>query len=465
MKFWQKVFLSVLVIFVIAFNMGIFVVMHFTYREQLNSVKQRAMGEAYFLTYSISRDFGSISSTSSLTGEKKRAVYQSYAEYYEGQNVFLELWEGKNRIGGYFDIPFHKREEMNTKDHMQNIIIREKGQTEYLFLACNLEEPFGNHRLVIVYPLTELEYTRTQLVHIVIFVDIIISILLSVILYVIIKKLMKPLHVLTGAAEEIAKGNYNQKINIKSRDEVGDLAVKFNAMSEKIQETICLLKEEDEKKQQLIDNMAHELRTPLTSISGYADYIRMAALSEDERIHALDYIIAETRRLEKLSRTLLMIADVREGALLKTRVSTEQLKCYIQNLFFKQVSEKGIQLKVDCKTAEIEGNEALLECLLGNLIENAVRACEEKGKIKVTFLKEKNTCLLVEDNGIGMAPEEVTKIMEPFYRVDKNRSRKNGGVGLGVTLCQKIVELHQGRLIYESELQKGTRVTVTFFTT
>ncbi|WP_310604698.1 sensor histidine kinase [Anaerosporobacter sp.] len=462
MKFWQKVFLSVLVVFVIALNVGMFTVMHFTYKEQLNSVKQRAMGEAYFLSNSISKDFTNLEATSTLTRAKKGNIYDSYAAYYEGQNVFLELWSGKSLIGGDSERSIESREELDLEENVQNIIIRKIGEEQYLFLACSLKEPYENHTLVTIYPLKELERTRNQLIQIVVSVDIIITIILSGILYIIIRKLMQPLNHLSDATAEIAKGNYNQKISIQSEDEFGSLAMEFNRMSEKVGETIHLLKEESDKKQQLIDNMAHELRTPLTSISGYADYMRIAALSEEERIRALEYIIDETKRLEKLSKTLLLIADVREHELTKTSVPTKQLKYYVQNLFRKSITEKKIQFRCICEIETIEANEALLQLLLANLIENAIRACEEEGIITVTFCSQETPYIVIEDNGIGMEAEEIDKISEPFYRVDRARSRKNGGVGLGITLCQQIVCLHQGIIQYESEVNKGTRVIVSF---
>jgi two-component system, OmpR family, sensor kinase len=461
MKFWQKVFLNVLLVFIIAFNIGMFTVMHFTYKEQLNSVKQRARGEAYFLRNSFSKDFASLEETATLTRDKKKNIYDTYAIYYKEQNVFLELWSGTSQIGGYLDSNLESRDELNTTENVQNLLIREINHKEYLFLACSLDKPYENDTLVVAYPLAELENTRTQLIGIVIRIDIAITILLSVILYMIIKRLMKPLHLLSEATQEITQGCYNHKVTIPGNDEFGNLAMQFNSMAEKIDETIHLLQEESDKKQQLIDNMAHELRTPLTSISGYADYMRIAVLSEEERIHALDYIIAESKRLEKLSKSLLMIADIREGELTKSSVSTKQLKSYIQSLFHEQLKEKQIRLEVNCELETIDANEALLQSLLGNLIENAIRACNVAGRIVVTFYNQGGPSLMVEDNGIGMEAEELTKIMEPFYRVDKARSRKNGGVGLGVTLCQQIVRLHQGQILYESEVNKGTRVIVT----
>ncbi|WP_167958691.1 sensor histidine kinase [Anaerosporobacter faecicola] len=460
MKFWQKVFISVLLLFVVTFNVGMFIVMHYTYQEQLNSVKQRARAEAYFLRNSISNDFTNLEATSILSKDKKQNIYRSYASYYEKQNVYLELWSGTSRIGGYFDKERDKREELNTEDNMQNLVIRKENGTSLLILACNLKEPYENHILVTAYPLTEVMNSRRQLVQIIIGVDVVLTVVLGGMLYLILHKLMKPLRQLTVATEEIGKGKWEKRITITTKDEFGDLARKFNGMSDKIEETIGLLQEESDKKQQLIDNLAHEMRTPLTSISGYADYIRMASLSEEEKIHALNYIIAESKRLEKLSRTLLMIVDIREGTLVKEEVSTSQLKQYICDLFSNILNEKEIELHVECDIENFLGSEALLQILVGNLIENAIRACEQGGRIQITFGKKEQEYIQIVDNGVGMKPEELKKIQEPFYRIDKARSRKNGGVGLGVTLCNQIVKLHGGELQYDSVYGQGTTVWV-----
>lgn len=233
MRFWQKVFFSVLFIFVIAFNIGIFFVMHFTYKEQLNSVKQRAANESYFLKSSISKDFASIEETKTLTRDNKVNIYESYALYYEKQDVYIELWNGTSKIGGYFD--FDIRERLDLKNSNQDIIVHRWKGKEFLFIACSLDEPYERNVLVIAYPLIELVQVRENLIKLVIGVDISITILLSIFLYVIIKQLMKPLRYLADATQSIAKGDYSKRItNIHSHDELEILAKKFNSMALKI---------------------------------------------------------------------------------------------------------------------------------------------------------------------------------------------------------------------------------------
>ena len=107
----------------------------------------------------------------------------------------------------------------------------------------------------------------------------------------------------------------------------------------------------------------------------------------------------------------------------------------------------------------MQGVKELLVCLFRNLLENAVRACDRGGEVNIHYEDGK---FAIRDNGIGMEPEELGHITEPFYRVDKARSRESGGTGLGLALCQDIVTLHRAEIQYESAAGEGTEVTVVF---
>ncbi|MDO5518791.1 MAG: ATP-binding protein, partial [Clostridium sp.] len=136
----------------------------------------------------------------------------------------------------------------------------------------------------------------------------------------------------------------------------------------------------------------------------------------------------------------------------------------LSRVFSKQDRYPNVKLLFEKHEDKIQGNLIMIESLLINLIENAMRACQENGEVKVIFLSEvslNQSLIQVIDNGIGMEEAEINKISQPFYRIDKARSRKAGGVGLGVSLCQKIIEAHKGSLHYDSKVGEGTKVTVT----
>ena len=129
-----------------------------------------------------------------------------------------------------------------------------------------------------------------------------------------------------------------------------------------------------------------------------------------------------------------------------------------------KIREKEIQFKVSNKIDELYGNEELVESMLINLIDNAIKACDKpESKIEIrVYEKQGHKIVEVQDNGKGMTKEQVSHVTEAFYRVDKSRSRKEGGNGLGLTLCQVIANKHNAKLNIESELTQGTKVSVVF---
>jgi signal transduction histidine kinase len=250
---------------------------------------------------------------------------------------------------------------------------------------------------------------------------------------------------------------------VRGKDELAELGKYFNLMSDKVEQNIEDLKEETQRKQRLVDNLAHELRTPLTAISGYAEYMQMAKLDEDEQYHALNYIRRETKQIEKLSQVLLLLADIRETEIPMESIPIKKLIKSIKHRFAKNLSEKNIHFIYHEYAESIYGNYELLEILLSNLIENAHRASKQNGKVEIiSCIEDNNVVLTIADDGIGMEQEDLLHIMEPFYRVDKARSRKHGGIGLGTALCEQIVNRHQATIHYESVINVGTTVKLEF---
>ena len=123
------------------------------------------------------------------------------------------------------------------------------------------------------------------------------------------------------------------------------------------------------------------------------------------------------------------------------------------------VEENGVILEKNIAEIRVSGDKTLLSMLLYNLTENAIKACKKGGKVKISCSPHQ---LVVEDNGKGMTPEQLTHITEPFYRTDKSRSRSEGGAGLGLALCKQIAEAHKAVIRFESVPEKGTKITVDF---
>ena len=199
---------------------------------------------------------------------------------------------------------------------------------------------------------------------------------------------------------------------------------------------------------------AHEMKTPMTSIIGYADILRSRALSETEQRRCANYIFTEGRRLERLSVKLLDLLVLQRRDFPLAPVALDALIEETVRVFAPVMKQHHIVLKGTVESGERPAEPDLLKTLILNLLDNARKAMPEGGEIRLRQT-------LTPDTGCGMAPEELQRITEAFYRVDKSRSRAQGGVGLGLAIAKEIAELHGGVLSFESQPGRGTRVTLT----
>ena len=271
------------------------------------------------------------------------------------------------------------------------------------------------------------------------------------------RPVLKPVDQLTQTAVRIAGGEFNRRTGLRSKDEIGQLSVAFDRMADSVEEKIMSLDEQLQKKQFLLGALTHELKTPMTAIIGYADSLLHAPLSEEQRITCAQKIYAAGRHTEALSQKLMELISLSEESLIKKRRFPA---CRLAEAL-RETAAAGIRLS--CEPFDLYGDETLLLSMIRNLIDNAVRASSEGAPIDVAICgNEQQARITVSDQGCGIPPECISLVTEPFFRVDQARSRKSGGVGLGLALCKLIAEYHGGGIHIASELGKGTRVTVIF---
>ena len=289
------------------------------------------------------------------------------------------------------------------------------------------------------------------------------SIVLALSLYFIQRKLYAPLQKLREATKAISQGDFSARADDSGNDEFAELAEDFNAMSDKINQQMDELRTTAQQKQTMLDNLGHEMRTPLTSIYGAAEYAFRHNQTEEERLQSWLDVMAETKRLQRISRILLDSAFIRENGIQMGKLSAGGLIEKMQNIFILRAAEKHILITPAGGAFELNGDETLLEILIANLTENAIRACRKDGKVVLgAEIMDGVKTLYVRDNGIGMTAEQLEHITEPFYRTDKARSRTEGGTGLGLALCKRIAEAHGAVLDFESEVGVGTTAYVRF---
>ena len=267
---------------------------------------------------------------------------------------------------------------------------------------------------------------------------------------------------LAETARAIASGDLSERVNIKSDDEIGQLADDFNRMTDQVSENINKLENAMQRQEEFMASFAHEMRTPMTSIIGYADLMRSQELPPDMRRQAANYIFTEGKRLESLSNKLLDIIVLQKTTINKQECKMSSLIEQVYGLLEKRMKEYNIEIDINCDDSTWLVEPDLFKTLISNLLDNARKAMPDGGNITIIANKKADTWQIeVKDTGYGIPKEEMPKLTDAFYRVDKARARASGGAGLGLKLCSQIVKLHNGIMSFSSEQGKGTTVTVT----
>ncbi|MCM1495610.1 MAG: HAMP domain-containing histidine kinase [Bacteroides sp.] len=279
-------------------------------------------------------------------------------------------------------------------------------------------------------------------------------------LSMVLKAALRPLQELNTTTQWIAEGLYDQRVEVKGQDEIGQLAECFNAMAEAVEARTRNLEESEQKKTLFMGNLTHELKTPMTAISGYAQTLLSTKLSREDEEEALHYIYEECGRLERLSKKMMKLLELDQEETLEL----EDIP--VRSLF--EAAERSCQVLLREKQMTLTMTEHgerfrmdfdLMTDVIINLIDNGIKASQPGESI--CLLAEGNT-IQVQDFGQGIPKEEQERILEPFYMIDKSRSRKNGGAGLGLALTALIMKRHQASLRIESEVGKGTRMILQF---
>ena len=410
-------------------------------------------------TLYLLNSLGDQSDFESLTDALKQMENQNLGQW---QAFSLKAGEKQLFLSGSRDILVYSLPDSAENQCVSLLVSNHNGHgllVKSMILAGNTElEVLARYDLSSVYTLRDTQQRQYLLVYsVVITFGILASIALSF-------ALTRHLRRLTVTVQRISGGDLSGRSHIKSQDEFGQLSREFDVMADKLQENISKLETDMQRQERFMGAFAHELKTPMTSIIGFADLLRQGNMDESTRMMAADYIYSEGKRLEHLSFKLLELLLLKKDTLSMTPVWLNSYLAEVERALMPNMNAKNIRLicKADAKRVILEAD--LVKSLLYNLVDNASKAIDDGGMIAVHGVAIPGGCQFqVVDNGRGMEQEELSKITEAFYRVDKARSRSQGGAGLGLALCKEIVGLHNGSIRFASTPGKGTRVTVTLY--
>ena len=274
------------------------------------------------------------------------------------------------------------------------------------------------------------------------------------------RRLTRPLALLSRASRRIADGDYGLRTGIHTRDEIGELSENFDQMAAAVQEKVAALELSVRQREDFMGAFAHELKTPMTGILGYADLLRTMQPDPAEQREAAGAIFHEAKRLGALSEKLLQLLHLDEEPLRLAPVNLAEAAAEAARSARPALERAGARVRLDVQDAWVDGDGDLLADLALNLLTNAAKA-GPGGEISLTVRQDgAQASLTVQDHGCGIPADQLARVTEPFYMVDKSRARRQGGSGLGLTLCQRIAEAHGGAMQFESEEGAGTTVTL-----
>ena len=432
MKFSWKIFFITFLIIITSFGVGGFLLINTVFTNTLNNRIDSAKKNNNYITTALSvyadnnlPTYGNL--------EYLRVSAIGFAKQIAGNS------DSKIKIGSINELSFSAENEfahgMSVNSRKSRVVTENKKY--YIQTISKIQLVTKSCYIETVDNITSVYSDRDMYCTIYQFILIGVALFASILLVIFSKLLTRPLVKLKDASKEVAEGNFNMRVKeshgITSSTEITELSQSFNTMADYVEDYIEQLKLATQNRDNFIADFTHELKTPLTSVIGYADMLRSYEMEPKQRRECADLIYKEGSRLEALSLNLLNL------------------------IVLKNDEIKTVNIKTD-----IIAEPSLLKTLLYNLIDNACKASESGKPVTLTgYVDSDRYRFCVTDSGCGIAEDDLAKITEPFYMVDKSRSRSMGGAGLGLSICNEIAKLHGSTLEIVSEVGKGTDISFT----
>lgn len=271
---------------------------------------------------------------------------------------------------------------------------------------------------------------------------------------------MKVINRISGTTDRITSHNLSERIEApKGKDEISQLIGTLNSMIDRLEKSFIQAK-------QLSQDTAHEIRTPLTIIRSEIEELVESETTDENTARKLENILEEVQYLSSMSNRLLLM-HIMDTSKLKYAFESIELSGLLNEIYQDASvisSDQGLEITLDIvDEMKIDGNKELLTRLLWNVVDNAIKYNKPNGSIIFQLYQDNSdACIQVKDTGIGIPAEEISKIFDRFYRVDKSRSRDLRGSGLGLAISKWIAELHNASITVESAVGKGSAFTITF---
>lgn len=467
MKLWFKIFISTLFLVIAVINATALAVLSNNEKMSITREKSRAVSSHEFICASINNN---------VTYEKLKSDALFLSPYDIGNiierivsqqledNALTVIFDSENNISYYGnkkpDIIEFSEIITNEKEIFSKII--DCGNESYMFVGSTENIENNSYKIFTANNITEIYTERNHELIFVQIISIIFAAVIAVTLLIIIKFFFRPMSKINKSIQEIANGNYGLRISVKGSEEFCRLAENINSMAVSVEQSYNKIESIAESRKRFIDSLSHELKTPLTSILGFADILRIKRnITTDELYEYSSIIVEEAKRLKVLSGKLMELVSSKDSELELKPIQTDEVINDLKIVFEPIIKSKQLTLKCQIEPLFINADKDLFKSMIYNFLDNAVKASFEGGIIELFCKKDDDFAVItVRDYGIGISDEDKKRIFEPFYMADKARSRKMGGVGLGLTLCAEIAKKHNAEINISSQLNKGTTISV-----
>lgn len=459
MKFATKLVLYIIVAISVILSLSRYAIVRQNFMHSIESIAKQNMSkytlERYMLESNIVKN---IQLGEKITDEEIIEYVKELHKYSANSLAKIAIYtqEAKEIFSNFEDIDNNEILQILMQD-TDNYYIKLGGNNKYmLFPSYWLINNEGRY-IINAYDITAIFQERDRQIYEILLADIIILLVSTIFISIVSIFLTTPIKRLNESSKKIATGNFSERVNVKSNDEIGELANSFNIMAEQVENKIKELNLSIKQREDFINGFTHEIKNPMTTIVGYSDLLRLRKCDEQTNKKALNYIYLETKRLEKLSYKLMQLMSISEEKINLEEILIEEF--IIGIIKAQEPVLKNIDMDVKLETALVSCDSELIEIVIRNIIENAKKAEPKDNKIIVNgeCIKNKYRITII-DKGRGIPKEHVQRVTESFYVVDKSRAKTNGGSGIGLALCKKILEVHNSELNIQSEEGIGTTV-------
>ena len=464
MKLKNRLFLYFGVLFFFTINIFGIVLIQSNFNLTVKNTVNAALGE-YSVIYTNLESKEAMSNIFLTNKDIIKVKSDSYLKNSNNPNISLEFRTlDKSIVYSTTNLDILYSEKIyNIKDGLSNYMIYKEKNNRILLITNIISINNSEYYFTYMNNLDNLYKDRINSFFTLIKLNVVIGILLLFIIYLISIEITRPINKLIDSMEDIIKGNYNKKFTYKSNIfEINSISNNFSLMNDEIQKKIQQLREQNNSKQRFIDNLTHEIRTPLTSIIGYSDLMMNKKVQDMDLIYkSFSNINREGKRILELTSNLVSLITLDKKSLKLNNYNLKEILNEVKNALKIKIIQYDVELLIEGDDIEVFSDKNLLIILISNFIDNAIKATIDRDIRKVILIIDKEI-LIIKDTGKGISKNDMNKIFEPFYMVDKSRNKSVYGFGLGLSICKEISNLLDIEIEIKSEIDVGTEIILNF---